>query len=259
MSRFSNLEFDPEFSGRHDAETTPVADDEARHLQAAQTAFEAGDFESALRSFARVLEHNPQNPRAWTGQVRMLIELDECREAKLWADKALERFPHEPELLAAKAVALARLGDFVAAMAFSDASFEERGDSAYLWLARADVLFAQKEAKADHCLDRARLLAPADWFLHWLISRIHYYHRRFVHALKAARDALALDASRFTLWLQAALCEQQLGLIDAAAASAAHAAQLNPRDAAARDLLTALSITSPFSRWRGHFRRLFSR
>ena len=36
--------------------------------------------------------------------MRMLIELGEFREAKLWADKALERFPHEPELLAAKAV-----------------------------------------------------------------------------------------------------------------------------------------------------------
>ena len=38
----------------------------------------------------------------------MLIELAEYREAKIWADKALERFPHEPELLAAKAVALGR-------------------------------------------------------------------------------------------------------------------------------------------------------
>ena len=32
---------------------------------------------------------------AWTGQVRMLIELGEFREAKLWADKALERLLEE--------------------------------------------------------------------------------------------------------------------------------------------------------------------
>ena len=36
--------------------------------------------------------------------MRALIELEEFQEAKLWADKALERFPNEPELLAAKAV-----------------------------------------------------------------------------------------------------------------------------------------------------------
>jgi Flp pilus assembly protein TadD len=50
----------------------------------------------------------PAQPGRWTGQVRMLIELKEFHEAKLWADKALEKFPNEPELLAAKAVALAR-------------------------------------------------------------------------------------------------------------------------------------------------------
>jgi len=40
-------------------------------------------------------------------------------------------------LLAAKAVALARGGDLQAALAFSDALSEERGDTPYIWLARA--------------------------------------------------------------------------------------------------------------------------
>jgi len=69
----------------------------------ARAGCEQGDFEHALRAYARVLEYNSQNPAAWTGQVRMLIELGEFHEAKVWADKALERFAHEPELLAAKA------------------------------------------------------------------------------------------------------------------------------------------------------------
>jgi len=76
------------------------AKDEAYYLAAARAAFESGKFEPALRLYSKVLEYNPQNADAWTGQVRMLIELGEFREAKLWADKALERFPHEPELLA---------------------------------------------------------------------------------------------------------------------------------------------------------------
>jgi Flp pilus assembly protein TadD len=81
----------------------PLVKDEAFFLAEAKVAFENGQFAGALRAYAKVLEFNPRNPVAWTGQVRMLIELKEFHEAKLWADKALEKFPNEPELLAAKA------------------------------------------------------------------------------------------------------------------------------------------------------------
>src|SRR5882757_10617886 len=94
----------------------------------------------------------------------MLIELGEFREAKLWADKALERFPQWPELLAAKAVALGRSGDLDSALAFSDASIEERGDTPYVWLARGDVLLARAESRANYWFEKALLLAQNDWF-----------------------------------------------------------------------------------------------
>src|SRR5215469_10834960 len=123
MSRFENLELSGESEDQPRRQKALVKD-ESYYLSTAQSAFENGEFESALRSFGKVLEFNPQNPAAWTGQVRMLIELGEYKEAKLWADKALERFPTEPELLAAKAVALARSGDLQGALAFSDASIE---------------------------------------------------------------------------------------------------------------------------------------
>src|SRR5262249_31058252 len=112
----------------------PLARDEAYYLSEAHSAFENGEFEKALRLYSKVIEFNPQNTMAWTGQVKMLIELGEFQEAKLWADKALERFASCPELLAAKAVALARSGDLQGALAFSDASIEERGDTPYIWL-----------------------------------------------------------------------------------------------------------------------------
>src|SRR3989454_9561242 len=117
------------------------------------TGFENGLFEEALRLYAKVLEFNPRNAVAWTGQVRMLIELNEFEEAKKWADKALERFPDEPELLASKAVALARLGDLQAAMVYSDASIGERGETPYLWLARGEVQMARKEKRAEYSFD----------------------------------------------------------------------------------------------------------
>ena len=141
----------------------------------------------------------------------MLIELGEFREAKLWADKALERFPNEPELLAAKAVALGRSGDLQGALAFSDASIEERGDTPYVWLARGDVMLAREEQRADYCFEKALLLAPRDWFVTWLAARIRFYYQQFVLALKLLQQAIEWNAGHFLLWLELGQCQQALG------------------------------------------------
>ena len=107
MSRSVNLEFDGGAEDHSWKASKGSRSTRSYYLQQAQAAFEGADFEKALRLFAKVLEFNPQNVGAWSAQVRMLIELGEYHEARLWADKALERFPTMPELLAAKAVALA--------------------------------------------------------------------------------------------------------------------------------------------------------
>ena len=258
MSRFSKLEFEEDLPlERLEAAPEAVPQGEGYHLHLATAAFESGDFEVALREYAKALEHNPKNPLSWTGQVRMLIELGEYREAKLWADKALEMFPHEAELLAAKAVALARLGDFKAAMAFSDASFAGRGESPYLWTARADVLLSQEQPKADYCLERAVTLDPGNWLVHWLISRINFHYERFVQALAAAQKALAQDATRVQVWVQAALCQQHLGLSIAAVESGQHALRLSPRHPQALALMADLDITPPFFAWWRRVRQIF--
>src|SRR5216684_9224132 len=210
MSRFTNLEFSGE-SENQSQQPKALVKDEAYYFAEARTAFENGNFESALRLYSKVLEFNPLNAAAWTGQVRMLIEMGELREAKLWADKALERFPHEPELLAAKAVALARDGDLQEALAFSDASIEERGDTPYIWLARGDVLLSREEVRADYCFEKALTLAPQDWFIAWLAARIHFYYEQFALALKMLQRSIELNAGHFVLWLELGRCQQALG------------------------------------------------
>src|SRR2546427_12226077 len=125
MSRFVNLEFGGESEDQARLQKSLVKDD-GYYFSEARSAFENGKFESALRLYSKVLEFNPQNASAWAGQVRMLIELGEFREAKLWADKALERFRHEPELLAAKAVALGRGGELQGALTLLAACFGGR-------------------------------------------------------------------------------------------------------------------------------------
>ena len=94
MSRFGNLELAGESEDQWQPQQKALVKDEAYYFGEARPAFETGNFELALRFYSKVLEYNPKNAAAWTAQVRMLIELGEFREAKFWADKALERFPN---------------------------------------------------------------------------------------------------------------------------------------------------------------------
>ena len=261
MSRFSNLEFSEEFDDQLQHEQSggpkPAVKDEAHHLSQAQSAFESGQFEEALRHYAKVLEYNPTNPLAWSGQVRMLIELNEFQEAKQWSDKALERFPNEPELLAAKAVTLARLGDLKAALAYSDASLEERGETPYVWLARGDVQLAREEKRADYCFERALALAPRDWFVRWLAARVHYYYKKFASAVKLLQQALEINCGQGVLWLQLGSCQQALGLVAPARISFQNAREFSPHNREAEAALRKLYQVGFWEKLRGCWRRLF--
>jgi tetratricopeptide (TPR) repeat protein len=258
MSRFANLELGGE-SEDQSRQQKALVKDEAYYRAEARTAFENGEFEQALRLYGKVIEFNPNNAEAWTGQVRMLIELEQYQEARLWADKALERFPRDAELLAAKGVALGRSGDLQGALAFSDSAMEERGDTPYVWLARGDVLLARKESRADYCFEKALLLAPRDWFVAWLGARVRYFYQQFALALKLLQQAVELNATHFLVWLELGRCQQALGLAGPARHSFEQARQLNPNCAEARLALTRLSSMGVGPRVRGWWRRIFKR
>jgi len=255
MSRFVNLEFDGQFESEQESSVR----DESFYVREARAAYETSDFEKALRYYSKVLEFNPQNAGAWTGQVRALIELGEFREAKLWADKALERFPREPELLAAKAVALGRTGELDAALAFSDAAIEERGDTPYIWLARGDVLLAREERRADYCFDKALQVGPRDWFIAWLGARIRYFYRQFALALKLAQRAVEWNPSHCTAWAMLGSCQKELGMASPSRVSFSQALQLNPRCAEALKGMADLSRIGLGSQILGWWRSLFQR
>lgn len=255
MSRFTNLEF-----GRHreqERESAVVLTDEARHLAEAEAAFRGGYFEQALRLYGRVLESNPKSAAAWIGQVRMLIELGEFAEAKVWADKALEQLPTEPELLAAKGVALARSGDTDAALAFSDAAIGEQGDTPYVWIARGDVLLSRSEKRADYCFAKALAAAPGDWLWPWLASRVQLFYRQFALALKLARQALSLEVGAAVIWLQLGRCQLALGLAEDAHQALAQARQLDPACPDAICAREEFRDTGLLQRLRGRWRRLW--
>jgi tetratricopeptide (TPR) repeat protein len=257
MSRFDNLEFDDQ--AHADVEQQPSLKDESFHLTEANAAFAAGDFERALRYFARALEYNALNPASYAGQVRSLIELGEFAEAEKWAAKALEQFPRDAELLSAAAVALARQGQLDSAMAYSDAAVEARGNSPYLWLSRADVLLARGEAAAEFCFEKALALARGDWFWHWLAARIRMFYRQFTAAWRILQVAAEAHAEQFILWLELGRCQLALGMSARAAVSFNRARELNPSCTAARLGRMEATHAGIGARVRGAWRSLFGR
>ncbi len=259
MSRFGNLELGDDSEKPREVRRKAGEGDGERYFAEAELAFTNGNFESALRLYSKVLEFNPGLAAAWTGQVRMLIELGEYHEAGLWADKALERFPHEAELLASKAVASGRGGDLEAALTFSDAAISERGDTPYVWLARGDVLLARDESRADYCLEKAQLLAPKDWVITWLAARIRTHYAQFGQALKLLQHAIELNASHFLLWLDLGRCQQELGMTASARDSYGVAKQFNPDIAELPLRMSELRQASLWSGLRGWWRRIFSK
>ncbi len=257
MSRFVNLELggqDEDFSPE-----TRVVKGAAHYFERASEAFANMDFEEALRAFSKVLEYDAGRAAAWTGQVRALIELEELREARKWADKALEKFPNEPELLAAKAVALGRSGELESAMAFSDASVSEQGGTPYVWLARADVLLSCREERAEFCFEKAMVLAAGDWLIAWLAARIRYWHQQFMLALQFAQRAVEWNPGHAPCWMTLAHCQQEIGLVGPARQSLAHVDQLRPRWEETRRTRRAVDDTGFFRRVGGGIRSIFKK
>lgn len=248
MSRFSNLEFDETPPGgarvvepaQWQAQLTGTPTRDGGYFRdAADTEFRIENYESALRAYARALEQDRTLYEAWLGQVRTLLETGEFKEAELWANKALELFPEQPELLATKAIAIARTGRLKSALTASDRAVAQRGATAFVWLARAEVLMATGRPMADHCLDKALLLcadSAARGWMQWEIARLRRKYSQFGQALKHIRSAMEILPDEPAVWLELARCQIAL-CIPAARESLRQAVQLAPECSVARRLL----------------------
>ena len=184
MGRFSNLEFDGSKGPlREEPAAAGEVRDEVHYLKLADGEFRRARFDKALRYYSRALEFNANVVPAWVGQAQMLIELGEFKEARLWADKALEIHRDNADVLSAKAVAVAREGDAQKAIEFTDAALAQRGSTPYLWLARGEALMAARQTNDDHCLEKAAAEAKQEWFMQLRIARVYYAYRQFAKAM----------------------------------------------------------------------------
>jgi len=251
MKRFSKLEFGDNARKRKIAQGEPVHDQDYFHNQALRY-WLAGDFETALRNYSRALEQNSAFYAGWLGQVLCLIELGEYTEANVWADKALELFPEHPELLAVKAVALARDGKMEKALAYSDNSISKDDVTARCWLARAEVLLNRKSEIAESCIDKAVSQAGNDSAIILLeAGRLLSKDGNLSQALYCLQQAVEKLGKSALAWYELGCCQAKLGQ-DRAAVTLEQSLKLRPGWRLARNALRR-------SQKRGFWHRLFGR
>jgi tetratricopeptide (TPR) repeat protein len=256
--RFANLEF----QSPREEPRQPVVGSQAGASLAAELGARAKDaerwgrFEDALRLYTRVLREDRRQVAAWVGQVQMLVELDECREARVWADKSLELFQNHGDLLAAKAQAVVRLKDQDQALALSDAALAAEGDTPGRWRVRGEVLLARGQRFAGDCFEKAVAHPAADWFEQVVVARVYAYYGRMTNALLHIRAALQLEPAHGYTWLLQGQYQETLGQLAPARDSYAHALDLRPAWEPATQALEALDHGGHWGRrLRGWLRR----
>lgn len=217
MDRFSQLELGEVGPEKRDSRGEPIRDAGYFHREALMF-WLAGDYELALRNFSRALEKNNTLFDAWAGQVLMLVELGEYREACVWADKALEFFPEHPELLALKAIACARDEKMDKAVAYSDNSISKENLTPRVWLARAEVFLARKNPIAENCISKALSiagnLAPV---MKLEAARLLRKKGHYTAAIEHLNDALKTLPRSALVWYELGCCQAKLGRSEAAA------------------------------------------
>ena len=195
MGRFDALEFGE--AKRREAAAAP--DGEA--VQDAQYFIDLGDreffrtaYEPALKAYSRAAGLDPGAEAAWLGQILSLIALQEFREAELWYGNAVEAIGETPDLLAARALAAARTGDFDRACGYSDASLAAEGSGAFPYVVRGEI-FLYGGRNAEYCFDQACNLAQGHWRIRLMIADACVFSGR-KHAAHLAAKYLqaALDA-----------------------------------------------------------------
>jgi tetratricopeptide (TPR) repeat protein len=228
-----------------------MRDEEYFHKQALRY-WLAGDFELALRNYSRALEQNSTFYPGWLGQVMMLIELGEYREAVVWVDKALEMFPEYPELLATKAVACARDGRMEKAIAYSDNSIAKDNVTSKVWLARAEVLLNRKSNIAQNCISKAVAIAGDDGpAVRLQAGRLLNQRGDYAAALQYLRTASDELPKSALAWYELGCCQAKLGRPEAKI-SFEQALKMHPDWQLAEEALRKVET-------KGFFARLFGR
>lgn len=241
MPRFDKLEF-----GREPEKDSPSPKPASRRrdadywVQQADENRRDGLYENALRFYSRALEMDKSLVPCWLGQIRMLIHLEEYRQAELWSRTALELFPGNAGLLAGRAQAFCRMKQIRRAHELCDGALQQDPKSAYVWLVRGELMVVGRQEIDRHCFDSAQQL-DSDWLVPLEIALVYLDYHNPAKAMARARRAVDSAPDRHYPWYVQGLCQQQLSLDAQARESYRNCLNLNPRNADAERRLAELA------------------
>jgi len=257
MGRFQWLEFDDKCGPKVVAAPDDQGVDEAVCLERAGRLFREESYERALYFYSLALRYQVNLERAWAGQVRCLLAVNEDVEARTWAERGLDRFPGSADLLAARGVALARTRGPTAGIRSSDQALEAHGGTEYVWLSRAEVLLLAGSADAAaRCCAKAVEIAGTDWYCHYSIGRIFESAGDTARAVTHFAQAAQCDPKQPLPRIRAAECRERMGDIQGAKTNLYRALQLRPGDRDLRQRVQQLESVGWLRRmWRALLRR----
>lgn len=258
MSRFDHLEIDDP-SGWPNEELGDSAQDQYSFLEKANQAFSEGNFERALTLYSRSLQYDIDLEDAWVGQIRCLIELSELQEAIIWSDRAMERLPNSAPTLAARAVAELRLGRVSQALKFADGAITSQPVTAYVWIARGEVLIVANLVNAKPCFAKATEIAPSNANIHAWVGRAYAAHNCYHDALTHYRNAVRIDPQMFSCWYWIGNCCEKLGEINEAMIAYNRATSIRPAFHEPREALKRLQKQGAILNIHHWFKRSFGR
>lgn len=239
--RFDKLELDPSPDGPNRGPAKLREDrDSAYWAKAADEQRRSGAYETALRFYSRALELEKTLVPAWVGQVQMLVQLNENPQATLWSRKALELFPNQPDLLAGQAQAECRQGNLKEALALSDGAIRQKGESAYRWQVRGELMVAGKERNDRHCFDKANI-ANGDWLVPLESALIYYRYGGYANGVRYAQQAVEKAPDSPFAWFTLGNLQRKLAFDDAACRSYQRCIELRPNYTEAHVRLNELS------------------
>jgi tetratricopeptide (TPR) repeat protein len=158
----------------------------------------------------------------------------------MWAKKALEFFPSHGDLLAGRAQAEGRQGNQGEALSLSDSALGQRGETAYQWQVRGELMVMTKQKTDGHCFDKAQIVSSDD-IVPLESGLIYIHHRAFVKAQMRLNTALEKNPDSYYAWYLTGICQQKTGMADAATRSFERCRELCPNHHDARLRLAELN------------------
>ena len=233
MGRFTSLELEeaqaPAPVEEEELDFGAETKDASSFLREAVGEFQLCNYEQALQLFSRVLSFDNKNAAAWIGQIRCLINMNEFKEASMWTDKATEVVGETANLLAAKACALCRMGDFSRAYGLSDVSLEKQGTSSFVWLCRGEILLQQKRDNFDFCFEKAKGSQAEPWEMLVEIARVYMFYHKNAAALLQLEEAKEAAPSKPLVWYELGNSYINLGMKEKGIKAFNHAMELEPK------------------------------